>query len=81
MKEDICPMCGGIKNDSNTSFTVDFTTGVVVVRDVPAKVCNQCGEEWISDEIASKLEEIVSIAKKQNQEIFIAKFNSYSLAS
>ena len=81
MKEDICPICGGEKIDSTTSFTVDYNSGVVVVRDVPAKVCMQCGEEWISDEIAAKLEEIVSISKKQNQEIFIAKFGSYSLAS
>ncbi|MCL5027459.1 MAG: type II toxin-antitoxin system MqsA family antitoxin [Bacteroidetes bacterium] len=81
MKEEICAICGGEKVDSTTSFTVDFNNGVVVVRDVPAKVCMQCGEEWISDEIASKLEGIVSIAKKQNQEIFVAKFGSYSLAS
>ena len=81
MKEEICAICGGEKVDSTTSFTVDFNNGIVVVRDVPAKVCMQCGEEWISDEIASKLEGIVSIAKKQNQEIFVAKFGSYSLAS
>ena len=81
MKEEICAICGGEKVDSTTSFTVDFNNGVVVVRDVPAKVCMQCGEEWISDEIASKLEGIVSVAKKQNQEIFVAKFGSYSLAS
>lgn len=81
MKDDTCPICGGVKNKSTTSFTVDYNTGVVVVRDVPANVCMQCGEEWISDDIASKLEEIVSISKKQNQEIFIAKFDNYSLAS
>lgn len=81
MKEDICAICGGVKVHSTASFTVDYNTGVVLVRDVPAKVCMQCGEEWILDEIASKLEEIVSIAKKQNQEIFIAKFGNYSLAS
>ncbi len=42
---------------------------------MPAKVCIQCVEEWIADEIASKFEVIVSVSKKQNQEIFIAKFN------
>ena len=81
MKNNICPICGGVKIDSTTSFTVDYNSGVVVVRDVPAKVCMQCGEEWISDEIAGKLEKIVSVAKKQNQEIFVGKFNNYSLAT
>jgi len=81
MKDKVCPICGGKKNHSTTSFTVDYSTGVVVVRDVPAEVCLQCGEEWISDDIASKLEEIVSISKKQNQELLITKFNNYSLVS
>lgn len=80
MNEDVCPFCQRVKTDSKTTFTVDFITGLVVVRDVPAKVCVQCGEEWINNDVASKLEEIVAIAKKQNQEIFIAKF-SYALAS
>jgi YgiT-type zinc finger domain-containing protein len=81
MKEETCPICDGKKIESTTSFTVDYNTGVVVVRDVPAKVYLQCGEQWIPDDIASKLEEIVSISKKQNQELFIVKFNKYKLVS
>ena len=81
MRNNMCPICGGVKTDSTTSFTVDYNAGVVVVRDVPAKVCMQCGEERIADEIAAKLEEIVSVAKKQNQEVLVAKFNNYYLAS
>ncbi len=79
--EDFCPICGGTKIDSKTSFTVDYKTGVVLVRDVPARVCTQCGEEWISDENAEKLEKIVKVAKQQKQEILVANFNEYSLAS
>jgi len=53
----------------------------LLVRDVPALVCHQCGEEWIGDEVASKFEEIVDLAKKQNQEILITRFSNYTLAS
>jgi YgiT-type zinc finger domain-containing protein len=81
MNENQCPMCGGIKEASTTSFTVDYKEGLVLVRDVPATVCLQCGEEWMGDEVASKLEEIVAVAKKQNQELFVARFSSYPLAS
>jgi len=81
MKEEFCVMWGGKTNNSTTSFTVDYNSGIVVVREVPAKVCTQWCEEWITDDIASKLEEIVTISKKQKQEIFIAKFNNFSIAS
>lgn len=81
MKKDIYPICEGNKVESITSFTVDYKSGVVVIRDVPATVCVQCGEEWISEEISEKLEKVVQTAKKQKQEIFVASFNNYSLAS
>ncbi|MCB9220087.1 MAG: type II toxin-antitoxin system MqsA family antitoxin [Ignavibacteriales bacterium] len=81
MKKNICPICSGKKVESTTSFTVDYKVGVVLVRDVPAKVCTQCGEEWISDEVSENLEKIVSIAKNQKQEVFVASFSNYSLAS
>lgn len=56
---DKCPLCGGNKKAGTTTFTVDMGFGVVVVRNVPATVCSQCGADWIDDYIASKLEEIV----------------------
>jgi len=60
---DRCPLCGGSKKNGKTTVTVDFGFGVVVVRDVPATVCSQCGADWIEDAIASKLEEIVNDAR------------------
>lgn len=81
MKSNVCPVCGGNKFESETSFTVDYKTGVVVVRNVPATVCSQCGEEWLSNEVTEKLEKIVNEAKKQKLEIYIKKFKDYSLAS
>lgn len=52
-----CPLCGGTKKEGKTTFTVDFGAGVVVVRDVPATVCSQCGADWIEDATAAKLGE------------------------
>jgi YgiT-type zinc finger domain-containing protein len=60
-----CPLCGGSKKAGQTTFTVDLGFGVVVVRDVPASVCSQCGADWIEDSIASRLEEIVNDARKK----------------
>ena len=54
-----CPLCGGSKKAGRTTFTVDLGFGVVVVREVPALVCSQCGADWIDDSAASKFEEIV----------------------
>ena len=61
-----CPLCGVRKKAGRTTFTVDLGFGVVVVRDVPASVCSQCGADWIEDSIASKLEEIVNDARRKH---------------
>lgn len=64
-----CPMCGGRKGPGKTTYSVDLGTGVVVVRNVPAETCAQCGEEWIGPEVARVLEEIVEKARAARAEV------------
>ena len=64
-KIDACPLCGGKKEEGSTTFTVDLKETLVVVRDVPATLCAQCYNEWLSDKTASTLEKIVQDAKKK----------------
>ncbi|MGB7415633.1 MAG: type II toxin-antitoxin system MqsA family antitoxin [Thermosynechococcaceae cyanobacterium] len=58
-----CPFCKGDIAAGSTTFTADLGSGVVVVRHVPARVCQQCGEGWIQDSIAANLEKIVADAQ------------------
>ncbi len=53
---ELCPLCGGQLGEGTTTFTADFGDGVVVVRHVPARVCSQCGEAWVDDTQAARLE-------------------------
>lgn len=61
-----CPVCEGKKTKGTTTYTVDLGFGVVVVRNVPAKICAQCGEEWIDASVARSLENIVLTAKSKH---------------
>jgi YgiT-type zinc finger domain-containing protein len=65
----LCPLCGGHKAPGTTTFTADIDTGVVVVRHVRATVCTQCGEEWIDNETARKLESIVTDARAKRRQM------------
>ncbi len=42
-----------------------------------AVVCEQCGEEWISDSNADKLESIVSGARDKHTMIEVANFSDF----
>ena len=61
-----CPICSGKIAPGTATFTVDLKSGVVVVRNVPAFVCQQCGEEWLDDEQSAKLEKIIHRARQEN---------------
>lgn len=63
--EDTCPLCGGHKEKGTTTFTCDLDHGVVVVRQVPAMVCDQCHAEWMDDAVAEELEAIVNDARQR----------------
>jgi len=67
--DDLCPTCGGEKVEGTTTFTTDLEFGVVIVRNVPASVCKQCGDDWIDPEVARNLEQIVEEAKEKKSQI------------
>lgn len=69
-----CPLCGGKKTTGETTFTADLGSGVVVVRRVQATVCSQCGEEWIDDATARRLEQVVNEARSGHREVEITAF-------
>lgn len=70
-----CPLCKGSIHEGNSTFTVDLGFGVVVVRDVPADVCSQCGEEWLSNATTEKLEKIVEAAREKHVTVEVARWS------
>jgi len=73
-KDDQCPLCGGNKTAGETTFTADLGSGIVVVRRVRARVCSQCGEEWIDDATARRLEEVVNEARSKGRKVEVTAF-------
>ena len=71
-----CPLCKGDMKEGFTTYSVDLKFGVVVVRNVPAKVCSQCGEEWIESKVAEELERIVNNARQNQLEVEVVSFKT-----
>lgn len=69
-----CPLCGGEKKPGTTIFAVDLKFGVVVVRDVPALVCEKCDNAWFEDVAAAKLETVVENARQKNSVVEVTEW-------
>jgi YgiT-type zinc finger domain-containing protein len=76
-----CPLCRGHKNAGHTLFSVDTGFGVVVVRHVPATICDQCGSEWFTDSVAAKLETIVAEARAKKALVEVTTLDDLPLAA
>ena len=74
--KDSCPLCGGRLEEGETTFTVDFGSGVVVIRNVPAIICSQCGMEWLDDGITDKIEVIVKEAKEKHSVVEVMSLSA-----
>ena len=58
-----CIFCKGQTEEKMTKFIVDLGPCVVIVKNVPGQVCQQCGETSYSNEVAKHLEKIVEAVK------------------
>lgn len=72
---DLCALCGGRTGPGETVFAVEFGFGVAVVRHVPARVCDTCGESWIEDDTAARLEQIVERARREESQVEVLAYS------
>ena len=48
---------------------------MIIVKDVPADVCTQCGERYFDDEVMGNLEKIVNGLKQLSTEMSIVNYS------
>ena len=71
---DQCPLCDGEKIMGKPIFPVDLGFGVILVGDVSATICSQCGADWLSDDVAARLEEMVQDARLRHLQVEVTTF-------
>ena len=69
-----CVMCKGLIDNSSINHVVDMDGHITIIKNVPAKVCRQCGESYIDHDIALKIEELLDKYVNRNVEVLIINF-------
>jgi len=71
-----CFMCKGSVQDGFSTFTTDMGGCVVVIKNVPSFVCEQCGETSYNGEVARQLEQIVkNITAAASAEVAVVNYS------
>ena len=70
LKPDRCSFCKGKLRDGETEFMARVGEQVVVITEVPAWICDNCGEAYYSSETSQKIDVVM---EKVHQGVFIGR--------
>lgn len=69
-----CVVCSAGLQKGYTNHVVNLDKQIIIVKNVPANICSQCGESFIDHQTALNLESIVEEPKKSGAEITIINY-------
>ena len=56
---DTCNVCGGKIKPKRIIYIKEHNGQVIAIDNVPAEVCERCGEEYFSPKVADKIRRII----------------------
>jgi YgiT-type zinc finger domain-containing protein len=62
-----CTFCGGEVTEKKIDYDYRRANRLLVISNVPAGVCNQCGEKYFKPEILKKMDDIYHDIFDRNQ--------------
>ena len=72
----VCPFCGGTLVDGLA--TIPFVLGrhVAVIKDVPAEICDTCGEPFLHSDITDTVTALLTQARAMGAEVTVLTYAS-----
>jgi len=59
MKPDRCSFCKGRLIEGKTEFVVKVGEEILVIKDISAYICDECGEPYYSPEASEKIDKLM----------------------
>jgi YgiT-type zinc finger domain-containing protein len=70
-----CVICRrGNRTPGKVTHTFHRGETIMVIRDIPADVCDVCGEPYLSSEVAKVIEKLVNDAVSKGAEVEILRY-------
>jgi len=69
-----CFRCNGQTEDRLKTHTVSMGQCVIIIKNVPALVCTQCGEAYFTDTVMDNLESLIDKLESLIKEVAIVDY-------
>ena len=70
-----CFKCKGTMISKNTNYILDLDGSIIIIKNVPSLVCDQCGEVFYENDVMKRIEKIVGLFKNALTEIAIVNYD------
>lgn len=74
-ESDRCYFCGGRLSADITMLPFVVDSQVVIIKNVPAEICSQCGESILDSEVAEEVDRLLKQAQRSGFEVSILAYS------
>ena len=72
-----CPSCRGTMEEGMTTMPYELGRNkVIVVQDIPALVCTQCGDSFIESAVLKKVETLLDTVEKSGMTLGFLEYRA-----
>ena len=70
-----CSLCkNGDASSGKVTVTLNRENSIIIIKEVPAQICNNCGDYFLSSEVTKSVLSIAENAVKKGVEVEILKY-------
>lgn len=69
-----CIVCKGLTEKKTVNYILDLDNTIIIIKDVPANVCIQCGERYFDDDVMENLEKIITNLRTVSTEMSVVSY-------
>jgi YgiT-type zinc finger domain-containing protein len=70
----LCPLCGGMLCDGSATIPFVLDRHVVVIKDVPAEVCDTCAEPFMHAAVTDVVSAMLARARDMGAEVTVLNY-------
>ena len=71
-----CPLCGGELQYGQTAAPFFIDEKIIIIKDVPAEVCADCGEAFTKSSVAGRIEDILDKVELLQSEMSVVHYKA-----
>ncbi|HAM52186.1 MAG TPA: YgiT-type zinc finger domain-containing protein [Nitrospiraceae bacterium] len=71
-----CPLCGGELHDGITNAPFFEGEKIVVIKEVPAEICSECGESYVKSSVVDGIERLLDKIEDIDSEMSVVHYKA-----